>query len=99
MRQSRRSSAFMLTFQPRWVFEKILATEKAASAAFAEVRKRLIPYDSTSPSPLLGRYGNKDGREYQQYFLPDENHAETGCPFAKLAQKKASQIEDREQAA
>jgi uncharacterized protein len=99
MRQSRRSSAFMLTFQPRWVFEKILATEKAASAAFAEVRKRLIPYDSTSPSPLLGRYGNNDGREYQQYFLADDNHAETGCPFAKLAQNKVSQIEDREQAA
>ena len=99
MRQSRRSSAFMLTFQPRWVFEKILGTEKAASAAFAEVRKRLIPYDSTSPSPLLGRYGNNDGREYQQYFLPDDNHAETGCPFAKLAQNKSSQIQDREQAA
>ena len=35
MRQSRRASTFMLTFQPRWVFEKILGTEKAASAAFA----------------------------------------------------------------
>jgi uncharacterized protein len=99
MRQSRRSSAFMLTFQPRWVFEKILGTEKAASAAFAEVRKRLIPYDSTSPSPLLGRYGNSDGREYQQYFLPDDNNAEAGCPFAKLAQTKVPPIEDREQAA
>jgi len=32
----------MLTFQPRWVFEKILGSEKAAEAAFAEVRKRLI---------------------------------------------------------
>ncbi len=99
MRQSRRSSAFMLTFQPRWVFEKILGTEKAASAAFAEVRKRLIPYDSTSPSPLLGRYGNSDGREYQQYFLPDDNHVQAGCPFAKLALNKTSPIEDREQAA
>jgi len=99
MRQSRRSSAFMLTFQPRWVFEKILGTEKAASAAFAEVRKRLIPYDSTSPSPLLGRYGNNEGREYQQYFLPDDNNEEAGCPFAKLAQTKTPQIEGREQAA
>lgn len=99
MRQSRRSSAFMLTFQPRWVFEKILGTEKAAAAAFAEVRKRLIPYDSTSPSPLLGRYGACDGREYQQYFLLDDNHTEAGCPFAKLAQNKKPQTEDREQAA
>ena len=99
MRQSRRSSSFTLTFQPRWVFEKILGTEKAAAAAVAEVRKRLIPYDSTSRSPLLGRYGNHDGREYQQYFLADDNHTQTGCPFAKLAQNKSSQIEDRERAA
>jgi len=99
MRQSRRSSAFMLTFQPRWVFEKILGTEKAAAAAFAEVRKRLIPYDTTSPSPLLGRYGATDGREYQQYFLADDNHTEAGCPFAKLAQNKTSPAKDREQAA
>jgi FPC/CPF motif-containing protein YcgG len=99
MRQSRRSSSFMLTFQPRWVFEKILGTEKAAAAAFAEVRKRLIPYDSTAPSPLLGRYGAQDGREYQQYFLHDDNQAESGCPFAKLAQAKTPNIDDREQAA
>ena len=99
MRQSRRSSTLMMTFQPRWVFEKILGTEKAATAAFAEVRKRLIPYDSTSPSPLLGRYGNHDGREHQQYFLHDENHQALGCPFAKLAQNKAAQIEGTEQAA
>ena len=99
MRQSRRSSAFMLTFQPRWVFEKILGTEKAANAAFAEVRKRLVPYDSASPSPLLGRYGAADGREYQQYFLHDDNNASTGCPFAKLAQNKTPPIADKEQAA
>jgi uncharacterized protein len=99
MRQSRRSSNFMLTFQPRWVFEKILSTEKAAAAAFAEVRKRLIPYDSTSPSPLLGRYGNHEGREHQQYFLHDENDRALGCPFAKLAQNKASQVEGTEKAA
>jgi FPC/CPF motif-containing protein YcgG len=99
MRQSRRSSTFMMTFQPRWVFEKILGTERAAGAAFAEVRKRLIPYDSTSPSPLLGRYGNHDGREHQQYFLHDENHQALGCPFSRLAQSKTSQIEGTEQAA
>lgn len=98
-RQSRRCSAFMLTFQPRWVFEKILGTEKAANAAFAEVRKRLIPYDSTSPSPLLGRYGDRNGREYQQYFLHDDNDAAAACPFARLAQHKTSQIKGTEQAA
>lgn len=99
LRQSRRSSAFMLTFQPRWVFEKILGTDKAAEAAFGEVRKRLLPYDGTSPSPLLGRYGNDEGREYQQYFLFDDNEAATQCPFARLAQNKAEKVENAEQAA
>ena len=99
LRQSRRSSAFMLTFQPRWVFEKIHGTDKAAEAAFAEVRKRLLPYDGISPSPLLGRYGNHDGREHQQYFLFDDSEVATQCPFARLAQSKAEKIENAEQAA
>src|SRR4029077_14216367 len=99
VRQSRRSSAFMLTFQPRWVFEKILGTEKAASAAFAEVRTRLTTYASASPSPLLGRYGAADGRDYQQYFLHDDNHPAGGCPFARLAQTQPPNLEDTEQAA
>jgi FPC/CPF motif-containing protein YcgG len=99
LRQSRRSSSFMLTFQPRWVFEKILGSDKAAEAAFAEVRKRLLPYDNAGPSPLLGRYGNHDGREYQQYFLYDENDVASQCPFARLAQNRDPKIEDTEQAA
>jgi FPC/CPF motif-containing protein YcgG len=99
LRQSRRSSAFMLTFQPRWVFEKILGTEKAAEAAFAEVRRRLIPFDGTSPSPLLGRYGDHEGREYQQYFLYDDNEASSKCPFMRLAQHKSHHIENEEEAA
>jgi FPC/CPF motif-containing protein YcgG len=99
LRQSRRSSAFMLTFQPRWVFEKVLGTDKTAEAAFGEVRKRLLPYDGTGPSPLLGRYGNHDGREYQQYFLFDDNEAAAQCPFARLAQSQTEKIENAEQAA
>jgi uncharacterized protein len=99
LRQSRRSSAFMLTFQPRWVFERILGTEKAAEAAFAEVRRRLVPFDGTSPSPLLGRYGDREGREYRQYFLYDDNEAASLCPFARLAQHRSPDIEDTEEAA
>jgi FPC/CPF motif-containing protein YcgG len=99
MRQSRRSSAFMMTFQPRWVFDRILGTDKAAAAAFAEVRKRLVPFDTTSPSPLLGRYGEPEGREYKQYFLYDDNQGPPVCPFAHLAKTKTASIEDTEQAA
>jgi FPC/CPF motif-containing protein YcgG len=99
LRQSRRSSSFMLTFQPRWVFEKLLATDKAADAAFEDVRERLLPYDSTGPSPLLGRYGRHDGREYQQYFLFDDNDGAAQCPFSRLAQSSSETVQKTEQAA
>lgn len=89
-RQSRRSSSFMMTFQPRWVFDKILGSEKAAETSFSKVRKRLVPYDSVAPSPYLGRYGNPEGREFRQYFLMDENETKVTCPFHSLAHSKAA---------
>lgn len=82
-RQSRRSSSFMLTFQPRWVFDRILGSQKAAETAFEKVRSRLRPYDLLEPSPALGRYGEQTNREYQQYFL-EETNEKPKCPFAKL---------------
>ncbi len=81
MRQSRRSSAFMLTFQPRWVFEKILGTDKTATAAFGEVRKRLIPYDSASPRRSLGRYGADRGPRVSTVFPPRRQQCEHRLPL------------------
>jgi uncharacterized protein len=86
-RQSRRSSSFMITFQPRWVFDRILRNEKAASGAVTKVRKRLLPYDMISPSPDLGSYGAATNREYKQYFLNDHNRSAI-CPYAELAATK-----------
>lgn len=82
-RQSRRSSAFMLTFQPRWVFDRILGTEKAATRSFSVVRARLEKYDFLPPSPTLGKYGAEGVREADQYFIDDRNGA-LACPFHKL---------------
>ena len=87
LRQSRRSTSFMITFQPRWVFEKILGTEHAAQRAFGQVRARLAPYDAVALSPALGHYGVPDVREYQQYFLFDDNALLPACPFGRLSQE------------
>lgn len=87
LRQSRRSMSFMMTFQPRWVFDNILGTEAAAAKAFAKVRERLDAYDLIPPSPALGQYGNPENREFAQYFLEDNNE-ETKCPFHQLARSK-----------
>jgi FPC/CPF motif-containing protein YcgG len=86
-RQSRRSSSFMMTFQPRWVFDRILRNGKATSAAVAKVRERLLPYDMLFPSPDLGSYGATANREYKQYFLDEENRPAI-CPYAELAANK-----------
>ncbi len=85
LRQSRRSTSFMLTFQPRWVFDGIMDDAKPAAArALEEVRSRLADFDALPPSPTLGKYGAPGNREYQQYFLDDENTA-PACPFHRMA--------------
>lgn len=79
-RQSRRGSVFTLTFQPRWVFDTILHTDRAAEASFNIVSERLLPYDMVPKSPTLSRYGKTGTREWKQYFLDDAN-IEPKCPF------------------
>lgn len=87
LRQSRRSTSFMMTFQPRWVFEGIMDTESpAATRALDQVRRRLHAFDAVAPSPQLGHYGAPGNREYQQYFLDEENQA-SGCPFHQLGRR------------
>jgi len=87
LRQSRRSTSFMMTFQPRWVFETILGSEIAAERAYQKVRERLSSYDLIPASPALGRYGDAENREFAQYFLGDDNERAT-CPFHSLTSKK-----------
>lgn len=85
-RQSRRSPSFMVTFQPRWVFDKILGTEKSSKAAIKAVRERLIPYDISPPSPHLGAYGDPNALEFKQYFLREDD-GPTACPYTAMGKK------------
>ena len=84
LRQSRRSTSFMVTFQPRWVFEGITDTDDpAAQRSLRIVRERLAAFDALPPAPFLGAYGAPENREYQQYFIDDSNDAPS-CPFHRL---------------
>ena len=85
LRQSRRSNGFMLTFQPRWVFNKILDTPENAIEAFSAVKTRLNRFDMVESSQFLGRYGDEDIRESKQYFLSDDN-SELACPLKSLGE-------------
>jgi len=84
LRQSRRSTSFMITFQPRWVFEGITDSEEpSVLRALDNVRARLADFDVVEPAPFLGAYGTPGNREYQQYFIGDSN-APPACPFHAL---------------
>jgi len=87
LRQSRRSTSFMLTFQPRWVFDNIASRGAAMQMSVAKVRERLRPYDLIAASPSLGTYGDSENREFAQYFLDDSNEP-ARCPFHTLVEKK-----------
>ncbi|MGB7433121.1 MAG: YqcI/YcgG family protein [Ahrensia sp.] len=89
-RQSRRASSFMVTFQPRWVFDAILGTEAKSEKVLAAIRDRLNSFDFIDPSPALGRYGQTENREFAQYFLDDTN-SEIKCPYASLTKAKTSE--------
>jgi FPC/CPF motif-containing protein YcgG len=84
LRQSRRSTSFMVTFQPRWVFDGIMDRDDPAQRrALDKVRDRLAAFDAIQPSPFLGHYGAEGNREYRQYFIDDTNEA-PACPFHQL---------------
>lgn len=88
LRQSRRSTSFMITFQPRWVFEGITdSKEPAMTRALASVRERLQNFDAVPVSSTLGAYGASENREYQQYFIDDTNETPK-CPFHALGQRR-----------
>jgi uncharacterized protein len=83
LRQSRHASTFMITFQPRFVFDGVLDGRAKGDRAVAAVRQRLAAYDMVPASPSLGRYGEADVREHEQYFLSDDNERPR-CPFVTL---------------
>ena len=84
LRQSRRSSGVMITFQPRWVFEGITDSEApSAKRSLRMVRDRLADFDAIPTAPFLGSYGEPENREFRQYFIDDSN-APPECPFHRL---------------
>jgi FPC/CPF motif-containing protein YcgG len=98
LRQSRRASTFMITFQPRFVFDSILNGTSKADRAVAAVRHRLAAYDMIPASPWLGHYGNADVREHEQYFLNDDNERPR-CPFMSLKDNEWQSTNESEAAA
>ncbi|MCX8666549.1 YqcI/YcgG family protein [Acetobacteraceae bacterium B3987] len=83
VRRSRYSKNFMITFQPRWVFEGIIGEGAPNSEKIKrEIRRKLVLFDGVLPSPDLGAYGDKSNFEWKQYFLKENNDPRSEkCPF------------------
>lgn len=80
LRRSRYASTFMITFQPRWVFEFL--QHPSGQKSIKAVRDILKTYDDIDIHPELGTYGNKKNKEWLQYYLSDNNEKVTKeCPF------------------
>jgi FPC/CPF motif-containing protein YcgG len=82
-RASRAFDYFAVTFQPRFVFDDLAGGTTLGDNARRIIRQRLVDYDHTPRTPLLGDYGAGGNREWRQYFLDDDNADDGGprCPF------------------
>jgi len=98
LRQSRRASAFMVTFQPRWVFDTVFGNSAGQSKALEAIRRRLTEYDMLPASPFLGKYGEPGVLEHEQYFIGEDN-LKPACPFASLREDQAHRLNSSEEAA
>ncbi|SFB02834.1 MULTISPECIES: YqcI/YcgG family protein [unclassified Bacillus (in: firmicutes)] len=84
LRKSRHFPCFLITFQPRWVFEEINDGTPLGRNLKKAIRSRLEAYDETGIHPSLKWYGQSDNLEWKQYFLPDDNSIPSKCPFSQM---------------
>ncbi len=83
-RRSRYFEYFLVTFQPRFVFDNLKTGTPGGDKARAVIRRRLAEYDLVELTPLLGSFSAVGNKEWQQYFLDDDNEPvdpSDGCPI------------------
>ena len=85
-RKSRSAKGFLITFQPRWVFEELKGEKGRKGRELG--RQRLAKYDEIEVHPAMGEYGSEENREWRQYFITDENESPSKCPFHAMMSKK-----------
>jgi FPC/CPF motif-containing protein YcgG len=72
----------VLLFQPRNVFVGIEGGTPRGMAARQVIRDRLSHWDTVSPHPDLGDYGDPSNHEWRQYFIPDDqSRLYESCPL------------------
>lgn len=81
-RRSRRNLCFAILFQPRFVFDELIAQPGKLAAARRVIRARALAFDDVPVHPTIGVYGEQDNLEWKQYVVPDSSDPVTGeCPL------------------
>ncbi|KAF5354702.1 hypothetical protein D9756_005317 [Leucocoprinus leucothites] len=83
-RRTRYAKGVTIVFQPKWIFDILFSSDAKRASALSKVRALLAKYDPIPVSPDLKNYGDSDSREFQQYFLMDENVPAT-TPYTELS--------------
>jgi len=91
LRKSWHSEYFMITFQPRWVFDFL--SKPIGKDGVQQVRKLLKSYDDISEYPFFGAYGNPNNKEWKQYFIDDTNDDKFACPFTYSKNQQGIKLE------
>ncbi|KXN82443.1 hypothetical protein AN958_02546 [Leucoagaricus sp. SymC.cos] len=84
MRRTRYTKGVMIVFRSKRIFDILFSSDAKRTSALSKVTVLVVKYDPIPVSPNLKNYGEPDSREFQQYFLMDENVPAT-TPYAKLS--------------
>lgn len=80
-RVSRNTATFTMLFQPRWMFDEMIAGPKFDRTT-AAIRRRQERYDGYPSHPSILTFGDPENREWRQYVIPDDNEPVAGqCPL------------------
>ncbi|KXN82273.1 putative exopolygalacturonase C [Leucoagaricus sp. SymC.cos] len=79
-RRTRYAKSVTIVFQPEWTFDILFSSDAKRASAPSKVRALLAKYNLIPVSPDLKNYL----REFQQYFMMDENVPVT-TPYAKFS--------------
>jgi uncharacterized protein len=81
-RRSRVSDTLAISFQPRFMFDKLIAEPSKLTKARAVIRRRVHRLDGIEVHPMINMYHEHGNREWRQYFVPDDNRPIEGrCPL------------------
>lgn len=75
-------NSLIIGFQPRRIFAGLDGTTDKGNRSREAVRKRVEEWDRLPTHPNISHYGDKNHREWKQYFIGDDMEPVQGaCPF------------------